>query len=278
MKYEEENKGLLHQLEESKIEVNELKKQISIYENKIHSNLEVREDKINNQQSEIKELEQELEQKSKKIRDFVKEKQTMEKRYEEDYQALRDELDISKEKIIQLSKNEAIIEVYKRKIDSMAQLKSDLKDFQDRCQALQEENQLLEKDRENNKNMKEYINHLDEALSNEKSKCDSLEKELRRAKEKAKYAEDRVQELEGKLYLDKERYEELESEVKQKDKELKQMRLEERTEEESTSLGPESQKANMRERMKMLEKENAILKQELENKFDKEKAIIQNKL
>lgn len=44
----------------------------------------------------------------------------MEKRYEEDYQALRDELDISKEKIIQLSKNEAIIEVYKRKIDSMA--------------------------------------------------------------------------------------------------------------------------------------------------------------
>lgn len=57
---------------------------------------------------------------------------------------------------------------------------------------MQEENQLLEKDRENNKNMKEYINHLDEALSNEKSKCDSLEKELRRAKEKAKYAEDRV--------------------------------------------------------------------------------------
>lgn len=84
--------------------------------------------------------------------------------------------------------------------------------------------------------------------------------------------------MEGKLLLDKERYEELESEVKQKDKELKQMRLEERTEEESTSLGPESQKANMRERMKMLEKENAILKQELENKFDKEKAIIQNKL
>lgn len=34
----------------------------------------------------------------------------------------------------------------------------------------------------------------------------------------------------------------------------------------------------MREKIKMLEKENAILKQELENKFDKDKAIIQNKL
>jgi len=42
---------------------------------------------------------------------------------------LRDELDVSKEKIIQLSKNEAIIEVYKKKIDSMAQLKSDIKDL-----------------------------------------------------------------------------------------------------------------------------------------------------
>lgn len=59
----------------------------------------------------------------------MKEKVATEKRYEEDYQTLRDELDISKEKIIQLSKNEAIIEVYKKKIDSMAQLKSDLKDL-----------------------------------------------------------------------------------------------------------------------------------------------------
>ncbi len=104
----------------------------------------------------------------------------MEKRYEEDYQALRDELDVSNEKITQLSKNEALIDVYKRKIESMAQLKSDLKDYQERCHTLQEENQLLEKDRENNKNMKDYINHLDEALQQEKSKCDSVEKELRR--------------------------------------------------------------------------------------------------
>jgi len=38
--------------------------------------------------------------KNKKIRDLLKEKTAAEKRYEEDYQALRDELDLSKEKII----------------------------------------------------------------------------------------------------------------------------------------------------------------------------------
>lgn len=70
--------------------------------------------------SEIKELEQEIDLKNKKIRDLLKEKAAAEKRYEEDYQTLRDELDVSKEKIIQLSKNEGIIDVYKKKIESMA--------------------------------------------------------------------------------------------------------------------------------------------------------------
>ena len=48
-RYEEENKQLLHALEEAKIEANELKKQVQICENKVHANLEVREDKISTQ-------------------------------------------------------------------------------------------------------------------------------------------------------------------------------------------------------------------------------------
>ncbi len=34
----------------------------------------------------------------------------------------------------------------------------------------------------------------------------------------------------------------------------------------------------MKERIRKLEKENALLKQELENRFDKDKVIIKNKL
>lgn len=37
-------------------------------------------------------------------------------------------------------------------------------------------------------------------------------------------------------------------------------------------------KADMREKIKYLEKENQMLKQELENKFDKDRLIIQTKL
>jgi predicted nucleic acid-binding Zn-ribbon protein len=50
----------------------------------------------------IKDLEHEIEQKNKKIRDLVKEKQNAEKRTEEEVNAIRDELDLAKEKIIQL--------------------------------------------------------------------------------------------------------------------------------------------------------------------------------
>ena len=44
------------------------------------------------------------------------------------------------------------------------------------------------------------------------------------------------------------------------------------------ALLPESMKADMREKIKILEKENAILKQDLSNKFDKEKIFMQSKL
>ena len=77
----------------------------------------------------IKELENEIELKNKRIKDLIKEKQNAEKAAEEECNALRDELDLSKEKIVQLSKNEAILDVYKKKIESMAQLKSELKDL-----------------------------------------------------------------------------------------------------------------------------------------------------
>jgi hypothetical protein len=43
---------------------------------------------------------------------------------------------------------------------------------------------------------------------------------------------------------------------------------------EEGGLLPESMKADMRERIKMLEKENQMLKIELESKFDKDKMMI----
>ncbi|CDW90673.1 UNKNOWN [Stylonychia lemnae] len=277
VKYEEENKNLVNGLEEAKIEITDLKKQIEIYENKLNSNLDVREDKIMTQQSEIKELEGEIDLKNKKIRELLKEKTAAEKRYEEDYQALRDELDVTKEKIIQLSKNEAIIEVYKKKIQDMAQLKSDYKDMQDRNQRLVESLEILEKEKGNNKNLKQYVQYLEEQLNSEKSKYDILEIQSKKNEKKNSDLINEKIKLEKENQFYKETNDQLESELKKANVQVKQAKYDEMRE-DGGALLPESQKANMREKIKQLEKENSILKMELENKFDKDKAIIQSKL
>src|SRR3569833_1763300 len=101
----------------------------------------------------MKELEYEIEQKNKVIKDLQKEKKLIEKRTEEECAALREEVDLLKEKNIQLSRNESQIEVYKRKIQDLVTLKADLKMEKESNQRLREAVELLEKDRENYRNL-----------------------------------------------------------------------------------------------------------------------------
>lgn len=60
---------------------------------------------------------------------------------------MNDELDLANEKIIQLSKNEAMIDVYKKKIENIAVLKSELKDMQERNRMLVDHIESLEKEK-----------------------------------------------------------------------------------------------------------------------------------
>ncbi len=57
----------------------------------------------------------------------------------------------------------------------MAQLKSDIKDMQERNQRLLDSIEMLEKEKENNKNLKEYVTYLEDQLHSEKNKFDSIE-------------------------------------------------------------------------------------------------------
>lgn len=98
--YEEENRSLLHSSEEAKIENDQLKKELEILENKIHSHKETREEKVISQMSLIKELEVEISNKDNVIRDLMNKKQEADKKWEEECNFLRDELDIAKEKIM----------------------------------------------------------------------------------------------------------------------------------------------------------------------------------
>jgi 7-keto-8-aminopelargonate synthetase-like enzyme len=82
----------------------------------------VREEKMITHMSQMKDLERELDERVKRIREVQKEKEIIELRSSEELAQVREELDLTKEKVLQLQKNEAIIEVYKKKIDQMAQL------------------------------------------------------------------------------------------------------------------------------------------------------------
>lgn len=77
------------------------------------------------------------------------------------------------------------------------------------------------------------------------------------------------QSMQEVIDFDKQRIEELEATCKQISR-----KTEERSSNWEGSLLPE----NMMEEIKKLKKENTILKQELENKFDKDKVIMKTKL
>lgn len=72
--------------------------------------------------SQMKDLERELDERVKRIREVQKEKEIIELRSSEELAQLREELDLTKEKVLQLQKNDTTIEVYKKKIDQMVQL------------------------------------------------------------------------------------------------------------------------------------------------------------
>ena len=65
--------------------------------------------------------------------------------------------------------------MYKKKIEEMAMLKSDLKEQLDKNQRLSDRIEILEKEKENNKNYQEIIDFLNEELSKAKDKIVSLE-------------------------------------------------------------------------------------------------------
>lgn len=77
-RFEDENKHQATELEELRIEIVELKKQLELYEDKLSQANIMREDKLNQQLSAIKDLERELDQRGKRIRELQREKETVE--------------------------------------------------------------------------------------------------------------------------------------------------------------------------------------------------------
>lgn len=129
IRFEEENKLLATQCEEKKIEIAELKKHIEIYEEKLAQQSTIREEKLNTHIQTIKDLEREIDARGKRLRDLAKEKEQIELRLSEELAQVREELEVARERIMLMQKNENLIEVYKKKIEKNAQLQQDLAEY-----------------------------------------------------------------------------------------------------------------------------------------------------
>ena len=70
----------------------------------------------------IKDLEHEIDSRGKRIRDILREKEANELKNAEEVAQLQNELDIKKEHVVTLQSKADLIEVYKKKIENMAQL------------------------------------------------------------------------------------------------------------------------------------------------------------
>ena len=173
LRYEDDTRVMAQQFEECKIENEQLKKHIEIYEEKVAQSANVREEKMQTHIQTIKELEREIEIRGQRIRDLTREKEANELKASEELATVQNELYMKKEQVTALQNTAAVIDVYKKKIQDMAQLQQDLQAYQDRIQYLQDEVDLLKQERSNNKNLKECVAALQSQLDSAKDQRQS---------------------------------------------------------------------------------------------------------
>ena len=173
LRYEDDTRVMAQQFEECKIENEQLKKHIEIYEEKVAQSANVREEKMQTHIQTIKELEREIEIRGQRIRDLTREKEANELKASEELATVQNELDMKKEQVTALQNTAAVIDVYKKKIQDMAQLQQDLEAYQERIQYLQDEVDLLKQERSNNKNLKECVAALQSQLDSAKDQRQS---------------------------------------------------------------------------------------------------------
>ena len=77
-----------------------------------------------------------------------------------------------KEQVTGLKRNEAVIEVYKKKLEQMADLKAELTDAQDLNQKLYADIEMLQRDQEKDQMLEDVVTRVQQELAHVKQKSD----------------------------------------------------------------------------------------------------------
>ncbi len=149
---------------------------------------------------------------------------------------------------------------------------------------LQDEVDLLKQERQNNKNLKECVSVLQSELDSAKNQRQAATSQATRLEQRLKELQQERSEQEQQLGFERKRVEEMETQIK----------ILTRINEDAIANSNHGSSGNkntgnmsltndnhpevLKDQIKKLKKENTLLKQEIENRFDKDKVIMQGKL
>lgn len=122
--------------------------------------------------------EKEMEEKEKKIAALENEKLLIARQNENNVDRLTNELEEVKEQVVYLKRNEAVIDVYKRKVEQMADLKAELTDQQELNQRLQVDIQEMQRNQDQDQMLEDVVTRVQHELQQCKVKADMKDLEL----------------------------------------------------------------------------------------------------
>ena len=122
----------------------------------------------------------------------------MQRQHEERIYRLQSELDEFREQITQLKKNETLLDVYKKKLDTLSDVRIELKDALELNQKLYNDIEILQKETEKAAPLEKMVSKLQSELGKVKHQCDAKDLSIQEVNFKLRDSESRVKELENK--------------------------------------------------------------------------------
>ncbi|CAG9324491.1 HOOK3_2 [Blepharisma stoltei] len=202
-------------------------------------------------------LEAQINQKEITIQELKNQINDLKKQHQGEILKLRDELDMAHEKIIQLSKAEATLDIYKKRLEELNQYKIKVKDIQDERDSLKDKLAQYEEDVNGAHSLEQTLNYYKEQFSAEKEKSATLLLSLDEKEKILKECQKAKKELEEKRQF-------LEAKNKELNEEIEQLRFGGETSNDSFSLNKGFQ-SELEERINFLSAENKILKSQMGN-------------
>ena len=183
---QKENRSLKHQIEELQYSLDEIAKTHSevIADRDLLSkqvkDLEAEMDKKPKKVGEINTtyLENQLGQKDQTIQDLRSQITELKKQHNNELNNIRDEFDVANEKVLQLSKVEGTLEMYKKRVEDINVLKNKIKDLEKINKDSKEELNMYKTEIDEVENMKQTLNYFKEQYTKEKERVAELSYKL----------------------------------------------------------------------------------------------------